>query len=97
MLTRALQVRADSAAANYYLGEAYLQVKKGSTAVGYLSEALRLDPIGKAEAHLRLAALYNGAGLKQKAASEYAQFLKKRPNYPEKKRLQSYITQNTKQ
>lgn len=94
--TRAIQVRADSAAANYYLGEAYLQMKRGSQAVGYFYEALRLDPLGKAEAHLRLAALYNGAGLKQKAAIEYAQFLKKKPDYPDKKKLEDYISHNKK-
>ena len=38
-----------------------------------------------ADAHLRLAMLYNGAGMKDKAAAEYEQFLKKKPNYPERK------------
>src|SRR5207302_4834529 len=75
-LDQAVTLKPDSADANYYLGEAYLQIKKGSKAVGYLYEALRLDPTGKAEAHLRLAALYNGAGLKDKAAAEYEEFLK---------------------
>jgi tetratricopeptide (TPR) repeat protein len=56
VLTKAVAVKADSADANYYLGEAYLQLKKGSKGVGYLYEALKLDPIGKAEAHLFLAA-----------------------------------------
>jgi tetratricopeptide (TPR) repeat protein len=93
-LTQAVEVRPTSADANYYLGEAYLQIKKGSKAVGYLNEALKLDPIGKAEAHLRLAALYNGAGLKAKAAAEYVEFLKKEPDYPDRKKLESYIAQN---
>jgi hypothetical protein len=30
-------------------GRAYLQIKKGSLAVRYLNEAIRLDPKGKAE------------------------------------------------
>ncbi|MCU1265670.1 MAG: hypothetical protein JWM21_1988 [Acidobacteria bacterium] len=93
---RALIVRANSADANFYLGEAYLQIKKGSKAVGYFYEALKLDPNGKAEAHLRLAALYNGAGLKERAATEYANFLKKKPDYPDKKKLQAYIARNRK-
>ena len=96
VLTRAVEVQANSADANYYLGEAYLQIKKGSKAVTYFYEALKLDPIGKAEAHLRLAALYNGAGLKDKAANEYIEFLKKKPNYPDKKKLEEYIAQNKK-
>ena len=63
---------------------------------GYLNEALKLDPVGMADAHLRLAALYNGAGMKDKAAAEYEEFLKKRPDDPEKQKLQDYITANKK-
>jgi cytochrome c-type biogenesis protein CcmH/NrfG len=96
ILSRAVAVKATSADANFYLGEAYLQIKKGSKAVGYFYEALKLDPVGKADAHLRLAALYNGAGLKDKAAIEYAAFIKKRPDYPNKKKLEQYISQNKK-
>jgi tetratricopeptide (TPR) repeat protein len=96
VLSRAVSTQAQSADANYYLGEAYLQIKKGSKAVGYLYEALKLDPIGKAEAHLRLAALYNAAGMKDKAAIEYEQFLKKKPDYPEKEKLQQYVVANKK-
>jgi Tfp pilus assembly protein PilF len=95
-LDHAVAVQPLSADANYFLGEAYLQIKKGSLAVGYLNEALRLDPQGMAEVHLRLALLYNAAGMKDKAASEYEQFLKKRPDYPDKKRLQKYIADNKK-
>ncbi len=95
-LSKAVVLKADSAEANYYLGEAYLQVKKGSKAVVYLYEALKLDPIGKAEAHLRLAALYNAAGMKDKAAIEYEEYLKKKPDYPDKKRLEQYISANKK-
>jgi cytochrome c-type biogenesis protein CcmH/NrfG len=96
VLTKALELKANSADANYYLGEAYLQIKKGSKAVGYFYEALKLDPVGKAEAHLRLAALYNGAGMKDKAALEYVEFLKKKPDYPDKKKLEEYIARNKK-
>lgn len=96
ILSKAVEAKPTSPDANYYLGEAYLQIKKGSKAVGYLYEAIRLDPVGKAEAHLRLALLYIGAGLKDKAAAEYEEFLKKRPDYPDKKRLQQYIDESKK-
>ena len=93
-LDRAVAVQPKSAEANYFLGEAYLQIKKGSKAVSYLYEALKLDPVGMAEAHLRLAVLYNGAGLKSKAATEYDEFLKKKPNYADRKKLEEYIAAN---
>jgi tetratricopeptide (TPR) repeat protein len=96
VLSEAVAVRATSAEANYFLGEAYLQIKKGSKAVPYLYEALKLDPIGKADAHLRLGALYNAAGMKDKAAAEYAEFLRKRPDDPGKQKLQEYIKANKK-
>lgn len=95
-LNNAIKFQPASAEANYFLGESYLQIKKGSKAVGYLNEALRLEPIKMAEAHLRLAALYNGAGLKDKAAAEYESFLKVRPDYPDRKKLEKYISDNKK-
>ncbi len=95
-LTQALKFQPTSAQANYFLGEAYLQIKKGSLAVGYLNEAIKLDPLGMADAHLRLATLYNAVGMKDKAAAEYEQFLKQIPDYPDKKKLQDYITANKK-
>ncbi len=96
-LSQAVSIKPESPEVNYLLGEAYLQIKKGSKAVTYLYEALKLDPIGRAEAHLRLAALYHGDGLKDKAVSEYEAFLKKKPDYAVRKRLEQYITQNKKQ
>lgn len=96
VLSTALEVKATSADANYYLGEAYLQVKKGSKAVGYLNEAIKLDPVGKANAHLRLATLYNAVGMKDKAAAEYEAFLKKKPDHPDRKKLEQYIAENKK-
>ena len=94
VLDRAVTVQPTSAEANYLLGNAYLQIKKGSKAVGYLNEALKLDPAGKADAHLLLAALYNGAGMKDRAAAEYEEFLKKKPDYGERKKLEAYIAAN---
>jgi tetratricopeptide (TPR) repeat protein len=96
VLGRAVKLRPESAAANYFLGESYLQVKKGSLAVGYLNEALRLDPKNMAEVHLHLALLYNAAGLKDRAAAEYEAFLKKRPDYKDRKKLEDYISANKK-
>src|SRR5882724_8120058 len=96
VLSRAVKVQSTSPQANYFLGEAYLQVKLGSKAVPYLNEAIKLDPVGMADAHLRLAALYNARDLKYKAAVEYAEFLKQRRDYPEKKKLEAYITANKK-
>ncbi len=92
-LTTAVEIQPTSADANYYLGEAYLQTKKGSKAVTYLTEAGRL---GRADAHLRLATLYNAAGMKDKAALEYEEFLKKKPDYADRKKLEQYISSNKK-
>jgi Tfp pilus assembly protein PilF len=93
-LEGALSLEPKSAPANYFLGEAYLQIKKGSKAVVFLKEALNLDPIGMADAHLRLAQLYNAAGMKDKAATEYEQFLKKKPDYKDREKLEKYISEN---
>jgi Tfp pilus assembly protein PilF len=96
IFTRAVSAQPQSADANLYLGESFLQVKKGSKAVVYLNKAIEIDPLGKADAHLRLATLYNGAGMKDRAAAEYEKFLAKKPDYPDKKKLQQYITDNKK-
>jgi Tfp pilus assembly protein PilF len=96
VLNRAVKAESKSPDANYFLGEAYLQARKGSIAVQYLNEAVRLDPQGMAEVHLRLARLYHVAGLKDKAAIEYQDFLKVRPNHPDRKRLEKYIAENRK-
>ena len=95
-LTAAVAVQPTSADANYRLGESYLQIKKGSKGVGYLYEALKLDPVGKADAHLRLATLYNAAGMKDKAVVEYEEFLKKKPDHPDAKKFRDYIAANKK-
>jgi tetratricopeptide (TPR) repeat protein len=94
VLQQAVNVQANSADANYFLGEAYLQTKRGSSAVVYLGEALRLDPNGMAEVHLKLALLYDRAGMKDKASAEYERFLGKKPDYPQRKKLEDYIAAN---
>jgi tetratricopeptide (TPR) repeat protein len=92
-LNAAVKVQPESAEANFYLGEAYLQIRKGSQAVPYLNEAARL---GRADAHLRLAILYDAAKMKDRAAAEYEQFLKKRPDHEDRKKLEKYIADNKK-
>ena len=91
VLTDAVKAAPTSAQANYFLGEAYLQLKLGSKAVPFLYEAIKLDPMGMADAHLRLAALYNARDLKYRAAAEYEAYLQKRPDCPDKKRIKEYI------
>lgn len=96
ILTKAAAVPPPSAEVNYFLGEAYLNLKKGSKAVAYMNEAIRIDPLGKAEIHLRIAEIYDAVGLKDLAAAEYGKLLEKRADYPDKKKLQRYIAQNKK-
>ena len=95
VLEKATIADPNSADAFHYLGESYLQNKQGSKAVGVLNEAFRLAPVEKAVIHLRLAALYNAAGLKDRAAAEYKIFLKKVPNHSEKSKLEKYIKDNS--
>lgn len=94
LLVKAVEIDAGSADANHLLGEAYLQSKKGSLAVGYLNKAIELAPIEKAEIHLRLAALYKGAGLKDRASAEYKAFLSKVKDHPDKAKFEQYIKEN---
>jgi tetratricopeptide (TPR) repeat protein len=92
-LTHVIELQPTSGDAQMLLGEAYLQVKKGSKAIPHLEEAARL---GHPEAHLRLGWLYNAAGLKEKAVVEYEEFLKKKPDYPDRNKLKEYIQANKK-
>lgn len=94
VLSNAVKANNESADAHHFLGESYLAIKKGSLAVGELNAAIKLEPIEKAELHLRLATLYDGAGLKQKAAAEYKMFLEKRPEHQDKAKLEKYIADN---
>lgn len=92
-LTKLIEIQPASPDGNLLLGEAYLQTKKGSKAVPYLNEAAKL---GRPEAHLRLATLYDAAGYKDRAAAEYEQFLQKKPDYAYRKKLEKYIADNKK-
>ncbi|MBX3296133.1 MAG: tetratricopeptide repeat protein [Acidobacteria bacterium] len=94
LLKRAVEADPKSADANHYLGETYLQTKRGSLAVGYLNKAIEFAPIEKAGIHLRLAALYDAAGLKPRAAEEYKAFLEKVKDHPDRQRFIKYIEQH---
>lgn len=94
-LNRALKIDDKSADAYHYLGENHLAIRKGSLAVGFLNKAIELAPIEKAELHLRLGALYNAAGLRDRAAAEYRAFLSKVPTYERRSELQAYVEANT--
>ena len=93
-LSNAVVSSPDSADVHHFLGESYLQVKKGSLAVVSLNEAIRLAPAEKAELHLRLGSLYDSAGIKGKASTEYKAFLLKRPDFANKAQLEKYIADN---
>lgn len=90
-LQAAAALRPNYAEVHYLVGEAFLGLKLGSRAVPSMEKALELDPEGMAEAHLRLAALYDAAGYRGRAAEEYRRFLKKRPNFEHRARLEEYI------
>jgi tetratricopeptide (TPR) repeat protein len=92
-LTKAVELQPTSGDANFVLGECYLQLRKGSKAIPYLNEAAKN---GRPDAHLRLGWLYNAAGMKDKAALEYEEYLKKNPNYSERNKLKEYIAANKK-
>lgn len=92
-LTKAVELQPTSGDANMLLGECYLQLKKGSKAIPYLNEAA---VHGRPDAHLRLGWLYNAAGMKDKAALEYEEYLKKNPEYPDRNKLKEYIQTNKK-
>lgn len=96
VLSNAVKSNGGSADAQLFLGEAYLLAKKGSLAVTHLNEAIKIAPDEMAEVHLRLAALYDAAKLKDRAAAEYKLFLTKRPTHAEKERFEKYITENGK-
>lgn len=94
VLSNAVKSEPESADGHHFLGESYLQIKKGSLAVVELNQAIKLAPDEKADLHLRLAALYDAANLKPRAAEEYKQFLTKRPDYKERSKLEKYIADN---
>ena len=94
VLKAAYAIDPNSADVNHYLGEAYFQIRKGSLGVPHMNRAIEIDPNGKAELHLRMATLYNVAGAKNLAANEYKLFLQKRPDHPDRQKMEKYIAEN---
>ena len=95
-LSQATRLDPEQAEAFYLLGEACLQIKKGSQAVEYFLQALELEPLKMADAHLRMAALYNAAKYPGLAVREYGLFLKKRPDSPQRPMIEKLIAENQK-
>lgn len=94
LFERAVLSDPKSALAHRLLGEAYLQIRKGSLGLAALDKALDLDPQGQAECHLLKARLYDLVGAKHLAADEYKAFLKKVPDHTDKKKFEKYIKDN---
>jgi Tfp pilus assembly protein PilF len=94
VLKAAYAIEPGSADVNHYLGEAYFQIRKGSLGIPHMNKAIEIDPDGKAELHLRMATLYNNAGIKNLAANEYKLFLQKKPDHPDRQKMEKYITEN---
>ena len=94
VLKAAYAIDPNSAEVNHYLGEAYFQIRKGSLGVPHMNRAIEIDPNGKAELHLRMAALYNAAGVKNLAANEYKLFLQKKPDHHDRQKMEKYIAEN---
>ena len=94
LFKQAIATDATSARSYRLMGEAYLQIRKGTLGLEALNEAIKLDPIGQAECHLLIARLYDLAGAKNLASHEYKIFLTKVPNHPDKKKFEQYIKEN---
>jgi tetratricopeptide (TPR) repeat protein len=92
-LTKLVGLQPESGDGNLLLGDAYVQMGQTSQAIPHLRSAANL---GYPEAHLRLAWIYDTGGSKEKAALEYEEFLKQKPNYPERQKLEDYIKVNKK-
>lgn len=93
LLTRLVGSQPDAGEGHLLLGDAFVQMNRTSDAIPHLQAAANL---GYPEAHLRLAWIYDAVGSKEKAALEYQEFLKKKPNYPERQKLEDYIRLNKK-
>lgn len=93
LLTRLVGSQPQSGEANLLLGDAYAQANRIAEAIPFLQAAASH---GYAEARLRLAWIYDASGSKDKAALEYEQFLKQKPEYPDRQKLEAYIKVNKK-
>jgi Tfp pilus assembly protein PilF len=90
----AISLEPESARLFQMLGKAYLQAKMGTLGAAALNRSLELDPSGMAESHLYLARLYDLAGAKAMASREFALFLTKVKDHPDKKKFEKYIKDN---
>jgi len=95
VLEKAVASDPTSADAQQYLGEAYLQARKGSLAIPHMRSAMELEPIKRASLHLRLASLYNAAGAKDVAVAECKLYLQALPDAPDRANVQKYIDDNS--
>ncbi|HEX8503306.1 MAG TPA: tetratricopeptide repeat protein [Pyrinomonadaceae bacterium] len=95
-LKTAVEKHPGSADANFLLAEVYAQMRRYEDAAALYREALRLDPKGKADGHLRLAGYLDATGRKAEAAAELKQFLEKNPGHPNREKFEEYIRQNGK-
>ncbi len=90
----AAELEPDNARVFQHLGESYLLTKQGSLGTEALNRAIELDPMRMAGLHLNLAHLYNLAKMPDMAAKEYKTFLAKRPNHPERAKIENFIADN---
>lgn len=93
-LKKATELEPELARAHQLLGEAYILNKQGTLGVASLNRAIEIDPVGMAQSHLLMARLYDLAGAKRRASREYALFLEKVPDHPERKKFERYIRAN---
>jgi len=91
---QAIATDVNSARSYQLLGDTYLQLKRGTLGAEALNKAIELDPNGMADSHLTLALLYDRAGAKHLASKEYKAYITKRPDYPDKAKLENYIKEN---
>jgi Tfp pilus assembly protein PilF len=91
VLKQAAVFDSNSARIQQLLGEAYLLTRQGNLGAEALNQAIKLDPIGMAECHLKLAHLYQLANANKLATREYKIFLTKVPDHPDKKKFEKFI------
>ncbi|MGD9587331.1 MAG: tetratricopeptide repeat protein [Pyrinomonadaceae bacterium] len=93
-LKKAVEMEPELARAHQLLGEAYILNKQGTLGVAALNRAIEIDPVGMAQSHLLMARLYDLAGAKRRASREYALFLEKVPEHPDRAKFERYIRAN---
>lgn len=89
-LAKAVAIRPDSAAAHFYLAQAYAGEKKYKFATTHLERALDLAP-GNVEALLDLAAIEENMGLFDRAQERYSEALRAGAGAPARRGLASLL------